>query len=70
MLGGVWKRISAILGRDADSEEDDRERRWFVPSPLDISVRYAHGGSTSDVERELAKVEEKARELEEQRRGE
>ncbi|MEF8812973.1 MAG: hypothetical protein V5A55_04045 [Halovenus sp.] len=51
--------------RDADEESEDTR---FVPSELDESVRYAHGGG-SEAERELAAIQEEARKLEEKRRN-
>lgn len=65
MLRRVLARLAARFetGEDPDSEGDE-----FVPSPLDRSVRYAHGGR--DVgERELAEIRERAEALEERRRG-
>lgn len=67
MLGEVWRRITARFASDRGEDETSDGHR-FVPSPLDLSVRFAHGGSTSDVQRELADIEEQAREIERQRR--
>ena len=63
----IWEAFQTLLrrGESADeepSEEADESR--FVPSPLDRSVRVAHGGSDDTVVRELSKVDEQARELE------
>lgn len=62
MIGGLLARLVDRLGSDGDEEADDDR---FVPSPLDESVRYAHGGSGSEIERELDEIEEEARRLEE-----
>lgn len=51
---------------DPDTGDEDAD---FIPSPLDRSVRYAHGGN-DEGERELAHVREHAETLEEQRPGE
>jgi len=65
---GVIRRLLArLLGR-SDSDEADEEGR-FVPSRLDASVRDAHGGAEAEVARELDEVSERARELDEGRRG-
>lgn len=63
----IWEMFQALFrwGESADEnprEEADSSR--FVPSPLDLSVRLAHGGSDDTVVRELSKVDEQARELE------
>lgn len=52
------------------SEEGDEEGEGFVPSPLDLSVRYAHGGPDAEIERELHRITEQARELEDEERDE
>jgi len=54
-------------GADEEPSEEANVGR-FVPSPLDRSVRVAHGGSDDTIVRELSKVDEKARELENTRR--
>ena len=66
MLRRVLGRLAARFG--AAEEPDTDEDAEFVPSPLDRSVRYAHGGS-DDGERELAAIREQVETLEEQRRG-
>lgn len=66
MARSLWEVFISSFGRDDadDEEEDDR----FVPSPLDLSVRSAHGGPDDEVERELHRINERARELEENER--
>ena len=71
MLPTPLKRLVARLRRsDAEArtgaEADDGSR--FVPSPLDRSVRKGHGGGDDEAARELTRVDERARRLEEGRR--
>ncbi|WP_256297323.1 hypothetical protein [Haloarchaeobius salinus] len=53
---------------EGGDDDDESEGGRFVPSPLDLSVRFAHGSGDSNVDRELTKVHEEARTLDEQRR--
>lgn len=67
MLRGLWAVfVSRFRRTSADDEAGDESR--FVPSPLDLSVRVAHGGRDDEVERELSKIEEQARAIEEHER--
>lgn len=68
MIHGIWELFVALLGREEENDEEGGRYR-FVPSPLDLSVRVGHGGRDDEVQRELSKISEKARELEESRRG-
>ena len=77
MLRAVLNRVRVAVGRvvgrggdDADggSAGDDTSR--FVPSALDASVRYAHGGGGDEIDRELADIEENARRLDDHTRRE
>lgn len=53
-----------LLARFADPEQEgDEGTSRFVPSPLDRSVRIAHGGKEDEIERELTEIAEQAREL-------
>jgi hypothetical protein len=54
--------------RDGRAESDERDDSRFVPSPLDRSVRRAHGSGDEEVDRELGRVDGQARELEEANR--
>ena len=67
MLRVVLQWLTRRFGSDED--DDGTEDTRFIPSELDVSVRYAHGGSDTEVKRELAKIEDEARRLEEQQRG-
>jgi hypothetical protein len=71
MLRAVLTRLRAATrgfsaGDDADGEADDASR--FVPSALDASVRYAHGGNGDEIDRELAEIEDEARRIDEHSR--
>lgn len=71
MARTLWEVFLSVFTRDdrdteATEEDDDR----FVPSPLDLSVRSSHGGPDAEIERELGKINEQAREIEENRREE
>jgi hypothetical protein len=55
MLGRLLRRLREWTGRD--------EETAFAGSLLDRSVRYAHGGSGEDAERELERVRSDAEEL-------
>ncbi len=71
MIRGALQRLGARLGlaEAADGDEpDESDSSRFVPSALDASVRYAHGGSNTGLESEIAQMEKKARVLEDQRR--
>ncbi|MFD1646250.1 hypothetical protein [Haloarchaeobius litoreus] len=64
--------LSGRFGGESDGEDDstddESETGRFVPSPLDLSVRFAHGSGDSNVDRELTKVHDEARRLDEERR--
>lgn len=67
MFRSVLTWFAGWFGDDGEEADEQREDTRFVPSELDESVRYAHGGG-SEAERELAAIQEEARELEETRR--
>ena len=64
MAWSLWEVFTALFGDREDSTEDDTEDR-FVPSPLDLSVRVGHGGKDDEGVRELSRLQENARTLEE-----
>jgi len=66
MLRGVLKRLWSWF---TDDEPDDSDGSRFVPSVLDASVRYAHGGSNPEGDRALSEIDEEAQRLEEQNRN-
>jgi hypothetical protein len=57
-----------LVARFGAESADNTDGPRFRPSILDASVRYAHGGSDPEIEREVADIEERGRRLEEQRR--
>lgn len=63
----IWELFVALFRRTTEDEEEE-ERSRFVPSPLDLSVRVAHGGQDGETERELSKISEQAENLEENQR--
>ncbi len=65
MLRGVLHRLAAHFSKDEDAVGGEDDETRFIPSVLDASVRYAHGGANTG-ERELIKMQEEARRLEEQ----
>jgi hypothetical protein len=75
MLRAVLTRIRGAVpgvsvGDDGGDDDDDDGASRFVPSELDGSVRYAHGGSGDEIDRELADIEEEARRINEGSRRE
>lgn len=63
MIRSLWEVFLARFGRNEEGSEGAESR--FVPSPLDLSVRVAHGGHDDLVEGELAELRDRARALEE-----
>lgn len=66
MIRRILQSIVRRLG-GGNNEEDKEDDSRFVPSVLDASFRYAHGGSAG-VDDELAEMEDHAQRLEEQQR--
>lgn len=65
VIHSIWEAFVSRLQRNVDSDEETR----FTPSPLDVSVRVAHGGEDVGVERELSKISDQAAEIERQQRS-
>ena len=64
MVRSLWEVFLSLLDRSGGGGEDaEEDGNGFVPSPLDLSVRYSHGGSDTEIDRELNKINEQAREL-------
>lgn len=70
MFRAVWEWLTARFGSEDGAVDEEAEQSRFIPSPLDISVRFAHGGSSTDVEREIAAIERQARHLEDHQHDE
>ena len=66
MLRRVLNWLFARRNADGEAEDEGANRSRFVPSRLDSSVRYAHGGSAEAIDREMAQIEAKAEVLEDQ----
>ena len=67
----IWEVFQTLFRWDESTDEETSEEAdegRFIPSPLDLSVRVAHGGSDDAVVRELSKIDEQARELEKTQR--
>ena len=65
----LWEVFLSKFERNTEGEEEeDEEGDGFVPSPLDLSVRYAHGMPDAEIERELHRINEQAREIEDEER--
>jgi hypothetical protein len=62
--------VTSRLGSDDEGGDGEADRSRFVPSPLDASVRFAHGSSRSEVDRELSRIHGDARSVEERQRDE
>jgi hypothetical protein len=63
----IWEVFQALFRWGGSTDEEPSEEAddgRFVPSPLDLSVRVAHGGSDDTVVRELSEIDEQAHELE------
>jgi len=48
----------------SDDESDEGDEGRFVPSRLDMSVRYGHGVDGSDAQREINDIQEQAKKRE------
>ena len=68
MLRGVLNRLTARFSSANDATTEETENSQFIPSVLDSSVRYSHGGSNPEGDREIAKVNKEAQRLAEHHR--
>jgi hypothetical protein len=68
MLGRLLAWLGTHLRREDEAADESSEESRFVPSALDASVRYAHGGSVHAGEQEIAELEAEGRNLEAERR--
>lgn len=62
----IWAVVRSWFSRDTSTDEPKDDSH--VPSPLDRSVRFAHGSPDSEIDRELRAIEERANEIENERR--
>lgn len=69
MSMSLWEVFLSSFKRDDEGDESEEGDERFVPSPLDLSIRYAHGGPDNEIEHELHQINEQAREFEENHRG-
>lgn len=69
MARTLWEVFQSLFTRNSEqAEEDNQEQSTFIPSPLDLSVRSSHGGPDEEIERELHRITEQARELADEQR--
>lgn len=61
----LLKRFRRRFGGEESDGESDAE---FVPSPLDLSVRYAHGSGEQEAEREIRRIQEQAEQFDDRHR--
>lgn len=73
MPASIWELFVALF-RSGEAPDDDADPAaagddaQFVPSPLDLSVRIAHGGSDDETVRALADIQEQADDLDHHQR--
>lgn len=71
MAQTIWELFLSkftISEEDAENDDEDESSGRFVPSPMDLSVRIAHGGTDADLQREINKINEQAEKIEESNR--
>jgi hypothetical protein len=68
MFRGLLTRLTARFKGDRAADDEETEDGRFIPSVLDSSVRYSHGGSNPEGDREIAHIEEEAQRLSEYQR--
>jgi hypothetical protein len=65
MVRSLYEVVLSLFGRrdgeETDTETDDNQ---CIPSPLDLSVRFSHGGHDTEVDRELNEISGQAKKLE------
>lgn len=65
----LWEVFVSLFRRSEEQDEKvEKDGENFVPSPLDLSVRDSHGGPDTEIERELSKINEKAQDVQNNRR--
>lgn len=68
MIRSVLNWLIGRFGSDEDIDDEKSEDTRFIPSVLDSSVRYSHGGGNIEGDREIAKINDEAQRIEEQQR--
>lgn len=68
MFRDFLTRLTVRFRGDRDSDDEEMESDQFIPSVLDSSVRYSHGGSNPEGDREMAKIKQEAQRLSEHQR--
>jgi hypothetical protein len=68
MARSLYEVFLSLFGRGADGTDEENDDNQFTPSPLDLSVRFSHGGHDTEVDRELNEMSKEAEELERIRR--
>lgn len=68
MFRGLLTRLTARFKDDRAADDEETEDDRFIPSVLDSSVRYSHGGNNPEGDREIAHIEEEAQRLSEHQR--
>lgn len=68
MFRGLLTRLTARFKGDRAADDEVTENGRFIPSVLDSSVRYSHGDSNPEGDREIAQIEEEAQRLSEHQR--
>lgn len=66
MLRGIVARLASAVRSDGEEVDASDDESGFARSQLDASVLYAHGSDVGRLEREIADVEEQAREIDRQ----
>ena len=67
-MGRTLWEVFVNLFRDEEERTREEDDARFVPSPLDVSVRVAHGGQDDEQVRALSEIEEQAQDIEENQR--
>jgi hypothetical protein len=60
--------LSLFRKSDGDGSDAGNDDDQFLPSPLDLSVRFSHGGHDTEADRELNEISKQAEKLERTRR--
>ncbi len=68
MFRGLLARLTAHIKQHSAADDEEGENSRFIPSVLDFSVRYSHGGSNPGGDREIAQIQEEAQRLSEYHR--